>query len=130
VPASFPRRSRAVRVRHRLLATLLAAACGASEIPEEPPFLRGRLTLVRRTAAGQRFLIEGTPGPGHREDRAYFWASAETRVLRRGGARATPDDLATGQTVSLWTEGVVDDTDPVQAGARVVVIEVDPARRP
>lgn len=119
-----------VRVRQRLLATLLVTACGASEIPEEPPFLRGRLTLVRRTTAGQRFLIEGTPRPGHREDRAYFWASTETRVLWRGGTRATPGDLATGQTVSLWTEGVVDDTDPVQTRARVVVIEVDSAGRP
>ena len=116
--------------RAGVLALLTLGGCRgpatAPAVPAEPAFLRGAIT---RAGDSWGYLVEGTPGPGHREDKAYFTVGGAT-ILRRGGGRAGAADLAVGRVVSLWITGPVRESHPVQVDARVVVLEADslPAR--
>lgn len=113
--------------RAGVLALLTLGGCGglatAPGVPAEPAFIRGPIT---RVGDSWGYLVEGTPGAGHREDRAYFTVGGAT-ILRRGGGQARAADLAVGRVVSLWITGPVRLSNPPQVDARVVVLEADSA---
>lgn len=117
----FARRAR----RAGALGLLAFAGCSDATAPPEPAFLQGRITRLADESRG--YLVEGTPGPGHRVDRAYFRVTGRTTLLHRVGGRARVSDLVVGRTVSLWITGVVLDSDPPQVTPRVLVLEPEAA---
>lgn len=92
----------------------------ASGIPVEAPSIRGQITAMPATGS---LLIEADPAQASGSDKAAVRLAADARVWHRDGRAATADDLAVGQTVSAWFTGPVRESYPVQADARVVVIE-------
>jgi hypothetical protein len=122
--SAVPRRA------HRAGAVALLAFAGCSDptASSEPAFLEGRITRLADESRG--YLVEGTPGPGHRVDRAYFRVTGRTTLLHRAGGRARVSDLVVGRTVSLWITGVSLDSDPPQVTARALVLEAEAAGKP
>jgi len=92
----------------------------ASGVPVEAPSIRGQITAM--PAAGS-LLIEVDPSQASGSDKAMVQLATKARVMHRDGRDASPGDLAVGQTVSIWFAGPVRESYPVQADARVVVIE-------
>lgn len=90
------------------------------EAESETPFITGRIT---NTGHAWGYLVEGEPGPGQREDRAYFRLASADGLRWRSGARATPADLAVGRRVTVWITGPVLESYPAQVAARAVVLE-------
>ncbi len=114
-----------------LLVTLAAAAalavagCGPRRAPTDPPAIAGRITSVSANETGDAgsIMVEGSGSLG---DKASFKVPGTVAVLRQvkdgSIAAATFGDLQTGMRVSVWSEGPVAESYPVQATASVVLI--------
>ena len=105
------------------------AAAGLVVIPKSPPSIRGVITSAAldggSTLAGIRGSVRvesGHPEPGSYDKAVVAW-DGSTRIARRDGMPAAPDELAKGVTVSVWFTGPVRESYPVQAVAGVIVVE-------
>lgn len=112
-----------------MLPLLLLASCasrtGSETLPTTNPSIRGTITQVSPDEP-RTVLVEENPGEKSGSNKASVRLTGETRLLRRSGEgvqRAAPDDLAVGQTVSVWFTGPVRESFPVQADAGTIVIE-------
>ena len=120
------------------LATLAAAGCaregGAADpgapagavLPSETPDIIGSIT--RRDDTGRRLtvLVEQVPERSAGYPIASVTVPAQARILRRQGERvvaAPASALVAGTPVRMWFTGTVRESYPVQADARVVLIE-------
>ena len=117
------------RALSALLALLLFAACayrtGSETLPTTDPSIRGTVTRVGPDEP-RTVLVEEKPGEESGSNKASVRLTGETRLLRRSGEavqRAALEDLAVGQTVSVWFTGPVRESYPVQADAGTIVIE-------
>jgi hypothetical protein len=131
-------------MRHRTLAlTALAAlavlvaalgACGgaaggsASPSPTAPPAVPADITgtvhdLTTNTTTGLPVLLVVDDGaiPGN-PDRASVTVTPDTVVWMLKGGRGAAGDLGAGQMVSVWFDGPVAESYPVQARAGVIRI--------
>jgi hypothetical protein len=116
-----------------LAGLVVAAACGgdgvsASPSPTAPPAVPADITgtihdLTRNADTGLPVLLVVDDGamPGA-PDRASVSVAADTVVWMLKGGRGTPADLGAGQMVSVWFDGPVAESYPVQAKAGVVRI--------
>ncbi len=95
-------------------------AAAVSGIPAETASIRGQITQM---GSAHSLLIETDPSQTSGTDKAAVQLAANARVMHRDGRAAEASDLAVGQTVSAWFLGPVRESYPVQADARVVVIE-------
>ena len=94
-------------------------------MPATEPSLRGTVTQVS-PGEPRTVLVEENPGKESGSNKARVRLTGETRLLRRSGEavqRAAPEDLAVGQTVSVWFTGPVRESYPVQADAGTILIE-------
>jgi hypothetical protein len=112
------------------LALLAAAGCH-DYTPSAPattgaPYIRGRITQVGHAWG---LLVEGTPGPGQREDKAYVSVGGAA-ILRRDGTPVDASALVVGRRVSVWITGIVRESYPVQVDATVVVLEPESTSSP
>ena len=107
-----------------------AAVAGLVAIPVAAPSIRGVVTSAAgrggTTVADARgsIRIEATatpPASGY--DKAVVAWDASTRIARRDGTPLTADALVQGVTVSAWFTGPVMESYPVQARARLIVVE-------
>ena len=105
------------------------ATAGLVVIPKTPPNIRGVITSAAlqggSTLADTRGSIRvesGHPDPGSYDKAVVAWDDA-TRIARRDGTPAAPDELAKGVTVSVWFTGPVRESYPVQAVAGLIVVE-------
>lgn len=115
--------------------TLTLAVCTSASLarlPEGPPFLRGTLTEIRHSATASGLVVE----PGNDACGLQATADRRTRVYRREpSGRVTPigagapaiGALETGHTVSVWMEGPVLESCPMQGQAAAVVLETAPS---
>jgi hypothetical protein len=98
-------------------------------IPTVPPDIRGVITSATVTAgrglgdSRGRVLVEAVPGEASGSAKAMVSWTGTTRIFRRDGTPVTADELARGVTVSAWFTGPVAESYPVQARARVIVVE-------
>lgn len=121
-----------------VLAIVLAAACaregdgagpGASvdaALPAETPDIIGTVTRAEDARGGRVVLVEQIPERSAGYPKASVTVAPSTRVLRRDGQRTVPAsaaELVVGTTVRAWFTGPVRESFPVQADARLVVIE-------
>jgi hypothetical protein len=113
-----------------LLALLATAGCHdyapTTPAPTAAPYIQGRITQVGHAWG---VLVEGTPGPGHQEDKAYVDVRGAS-ILRRDGAPVDASALVVGRRVSVWITGIVRESYPVQVDATVVVLEPEPTSSP
>jgi Protein of unknown function (DUF3221) len=94
---------------------------GASDVvTSEAPSIQGTVT---QKSPG-RILIEEEPLDSSRSAKASVRLTSSTRVLR-GGEPARTEDLREGQRVSVWFDGPVLQSYPVQATASAVRIEAE-----
>jgi hypothetical protein len=115
------------------LAGVAAAACGgdggaASPSPTAPPAVPADITgtihdLTRNDATGLPLLLVVDDGamPGA-PDRAWVTVTPDTIVWMLKGGRGSAADLGAGQMVSVWFDGPVAESYPVQAKAGVIRI--------
>ncbi|NLE22564.1 MAG: DUF3221 domain-containing protein [Actinobacteria bacterium] len=117
-------------------AALFAGACGgssgsapASPSPTAPPAVPADITgtihdLTRNEDSGVTVLLVVDDGaaPGATLDRASVTVTSQTVVWMLKGGRGTAGDLGAGQMVSVWFDGPVAESYPVQAKAGVVRI--------
>jgi hypothetical protein len=105
------------------------AATGLVVIPTTAPSIRGVVTSAANgggsTLAGisGSILVEATARPASGYDKAVVAWDAETRIARRDGTPVAADELAKGVSVSVWFTGPVRESYPVQAVARLIVVE-------
>lgn len=118
-----------------LLFTLgMLAACGGANAPEdalttpstsanaapaEPPSIRGLVTAI----GDNTIRVEEKPAESYGSAKAIARLTSRTVIMRREGERAAATDLAVGQTVSVWFDGPVMESYPVQSTAGVIVLE-------
>lgn len=114
------------RIRTRAAAAvLLAIAMGCQSVdgpPERVPDIRGTITAEE---ADGRIRVEENPNDQSGSNKAVVRITDRTTLLRRNGSvePATVEELRTGRIVSIWFDGPVLESYPVQAGAQVIVIE-------
>lgn len=101
-------------------------APAAAALPPESPDIIGSIT--RRDDTGRRLtvLVEQVPERSAGYPIASVTVPAQARVLRRQGGRvvtAPASALVAGTPVRMWFTGAVRESYPVQADARVVLIE-------
>jgi hypothetical protein len=113
----------------------LTVACGSSTTEPDADFLRGVITSRASTLYGVQdesgVRIDSTPtmlvdGGEPCGAKARFSIGGETQVFRRvAGAlvRADTGQLVIGRRVTVWIEGLVLMSCPIQAGASRVLLE-------
>jgi hypothetical protein len=120
-----------------IAALLAAAGCGggapgagepggaaAAAVPAEPPSITG---VVTAAGPGRTLRVEERPEDASGSAKAQVRVPEGAAILDRGGRARRFDEVQRGARVSAWFTGPVAESYPVQATARVVVIE-DSAR--
>lgn len=92
---------------------------GSDGSTNEPPSIQGTVTQK----LSDRLLIEEEPLDSSGSAKASVQLTPSTRILRIEGDRGARDDLRKGQRVSVWFDGPVRQSYPVQATAKAVRID-------
>jgi hypothetical protein len=87
--------------------------------------MAGTVTAVGRIAEGWSVRVEERPQDVSGSAKGVFRVRDATDVLRGGGSRVRADDLREGQRVRVWVSGPVAESYPVQAQARLIVIDAE-----
>jgi hypothetical protein len=112
-----------------LLAVVLVSC--AQRAPAQAPDITGQITRATTSATdGSRritILVEAVPGDLSGSAKALVTVDAATRIFHTQAWRsAKVDDLLPGGTVSVWFEGPVAESYPVQGKAGTLLIQTDP----
>jgi hypothetical protein len=107
-----------------LIATISCAPSLAA-LPSEPPYINGTITSIGRIAEGWSVRVEERPQDVTGSAKGVFHVGDRADVRRASGGRARVDELREGQRVRVWVAGPVMESYPVQATARLVVIEAE-----
>ena len=95
-------------------------------LPDSAPGIRGVITKSDSTAGSRFILVEENPGDTTGSQKASVRFNDQTKIYRRSGSsleKIGRADLANGKKVSVWFEGPVAESYPVQGSAAVVVLE-------
>jgi hypothetical protein len=96
------------------------------ELSAEPPGIRGFITKADSTAGSSNILVEEDPADASGSSKASVRIKDETKIYRRTGGsleKSSKAALTVGKQVSVWFEGPVAESYPVQGTASVVVLE-------
>ena len=106
------------------------AASTITAIPDSAAWIRGVITDASVTGGASlaessgSVRVEADPSKHDDSPKAVVrWSGDSTRIYRRDGSPATPDELARGVTVRVWITGPVLESYPAQVRARVIVVE-------
>ena len=116
-------------MRHRRLALpalavarLLLSACAG--VPSDPPSITGTVVQVSPAGDGETILVTGSG----QVDKASVLIDARTVLLRQeagGGTSALLlSEIVTGSRVSVWFDGPVAESYPVQGHAGTVLLKL------
>lgn len=112
-------------VMRMALTLTLGCASNGGPLPTEPPFLTGTVTAVGRIAEGWSLRVEERPDDVTGSAKGVFRVGSATTLRRATGGRARSEELREGQRVRVWVTGPVAESYPVQARARMIVIDAD-----
>jgi hypothetical protein len=107
-------------------AVSIAAACApsGSPLPNDDPFISGTVTAVDRVAQGWTVRVEEHPQDISGSAKGVFRVGERTDIRRAaGGGAVRVEELRKGQRVRVWVKGPVAESYPVQADARLIVID-------
>jgi hypothetical protein len=112
-----------------LLSLMLFCSCAGrqdkSELPATQPDITGWITQLTTTDKF-RMRVEAEPGDSTHAAKAVVLVSPQARILERSGDELhtiKSEDLKEGDSVSVWFDGPVLMSYPMQAGAKIVVLE-------
>lgn len=103
----------------------LACAPNGGTLPNDAPYMSGTITAVGRVAEGWSVRVEERPEDVSGSAKGVFRVGDRTDVRRVTGGRARAEELREGQRVRVWVSGPVAESYPIQAGARMVVIDAE-----
>jgi len=96
------------------------------KLPTEQPGIRGVITKADSTAGSSYILVEENPADASGSNKASVRIMDQTKIYRRSGSsveKVSGTALTIGKQVSVWFEGPVAESYPVQGSASVVVLE-------
>lgn len=106
-----------------VLLALAFAGCGPASAPTRPADITGIVTRVSAATGGLQLLVEEDPSDTAGSAKASVRTDASTRWFITGGAAFDPSQLRQGTRVSVWFDGPVATSYPVQAkGSDVLVL--------
>lgn len=97
------------------------AAPRSGTLPTSEPSIAGAITAVE----GIRIRVETDPRSPSGSPKASVRVDSTATILRRSGELARLEDLKLGSRVSVWFDGPVMESYPVQAIAGTIVVEPD-----
>ncbi|MBK5225482.1 MAG: DUF3221 domain-containing protein [Thermoleophilia bacterium] len=95
-------------------------------LPDSESGIRGVITKADSTAGSRFILVEETPGDAAGSQKASVRLNDQTKIYRRSGSsleKIGQSALTNGKKVSVWFEGPVAESYPVQGSASVIVLE-------
>ena len=92
----------------------------AAALVSEPFFLTGTITEAGKPWG---YRMKGEPGTSYKVNEAYFRITAATELRRADGSPATTADLIVGREITLWIDGPIAESHPVQVGARRIILK-------
>jgi len=96
------------------------------KLPNEQPGIRGVITKADSTAGSSYVLVEENPADSSGSNKASVRIQDQTKIYRRSGSnleKIGQSALTIGKKVSVWFEGPVAESYPVQGSAAVVLLE-------
>ncbi len=87
--------------------------------------MTGTITAIGRVAEGWTVRVEERPQELSGSAKGVFRVSERTDLRRAGGGSARSGDLREGQRVRVWVTGPVMESYPVQARARLIVVDAE-----
>lgn len=115
-----------------IVVLVLAVGC-ADRAPARAPDITGQITRATTSATdGSRritILVETVPSDLTGSPKALVTVDSATRIFHTGlGVSARVQDLLPGGTVSVWFDGPVAESYPVQgrAGTLMILTDTDP----
>ncbi|HVE78203.1 MAG TPA: DUF3221 domain-containing protein [Gemmatimonadaceae bacterium] len=100
-----------------------AAGAARGAIPADPPSITG---VVTAAGPGRTLRIEERPEDTSGSAKAQVRVADGATILERSGRAHGFDEIRVGALVSAWFTGPVAESYPVQATARMLVIEAFP----
>jgi hypothetical protein len=116
--------SRRLVACYTLLAALACAPNGGP-LPNDAPFMSGTVTAIGRIAEGWIVRVEERPQDATGSAKGAFRVGLRSDIRRAAGGIVRPEDLREGQRVRVWVTGPVMESYPVQAAARMIVIDAE-----
>jgi hypothetical protein len=105
-----------------VLLALAFAACDTASAPTRPADITGIVTRVSAGTGGVQLLVEENPSDTAGSAKASVRTDSSTHWFT-GGGTFDPSHLKQGMRVSVWFDGPVATSYPVQAkGADIVVL--------
>lgn len=92
------------------------------QIPAKQPDITGRITQLT-VHDKLRILVETDPADSTTTPKASIVLPVEAHIVRRSGGTIERETLKEGDSVSVWFDGPVLMSYPMQAGAKIVVLE-------
>lgn len=92
------------------------------QIPATQPDITGRITQLTTTDRF-RILVEADPADSTTTAKATIVVPVEARIVQRSGDPIEKEMLQEGDSISVWFDGPVLMSYPMQAGAKIVVRE-------
>jgi len=95
-------------------------------LPDSGPGIRGVITKSNSTAGSRFILVEENPSDAAGSQKASVRLNDGTKIYRRVGSnleKIGQAELTAGKTVSVWFEGPVAESYPVQGSASLVLLE-------
>ena len=95
-------------------------------LPDAEPGIRGVITKSDSNVGSRFILVEENPGDAAGSQKAAVRLTDQTKIYRRSGSgleTITQAELVTGKKVSVWFEGPVAESYPVQETAAVILLE-------
>jgi hypothetical protein len=107
------------------LSIAVACAPNGGPLPNDAAYMSGTVTGVGRVAEGWTVRVEERPLDLSGSAKGVFRVGGRTDVRRATGDAARADELREGQRVRVWVTGPVMESYPVQAAARLIVIDAE-----
>lgn len=112
-----------------IVVLVLAVGC-ADRAPARAPDITGQITRATTSATDSSrritILVEAVPGDLTGSPKALVTIDSATRIFHAGpGVSARVEDLLPGGTVSVWFDGPVAESYPVQGRAGTLMIMTD-----
>lgn len=98
----------------------------AARLPAEQPGIRGVITKADSTAGNSYILVEENPADSSGSNKASVRIKDQTKIYKRTGSsieKISESELTVGKQVSVWFDGPVAESYPVQGSASVVLLE-------
>ena len=109
-----------------VLLALALAGCGPASAPTRPADITGIVTRVSAGTGGVQLVVEENPSDTAGSAKASVRTDASTHWFTAGGM-FDPSQLKQGMRVSVWFDGPVATSYPVQAKGSDIVVLAAPA---